>query len=163
MPSCDGRHLPLNNTGYGALRWHAEVQTPISNEAENPCIQIAKEVGVREGENPQGCNDPCLCLRNQWPALSFGWRCLAADLSTQRCPQAASQQGGTNLHTSAFPGVFLPACLAPGGPRCWVPPSLHAPNTQQVTRREATDAGRQQRARRYGAAVLSHALKPDAR
>lgn len=141
MPSCNGRHLPLNNEGAGALWWHTEVQIPISNQAENPPSQIVREVDVCEGENPQGCHYPWIYLRKQWPALSFRWRCLAADLSAQRCPEDTSR---------TFPGVFLTACLPPGGQGHRVPPSLHALKRQQVTCMEATDASRQQRAWQYG-------------
>lgn len=141
MPSCNGRHLPLNNEGAGALWWHTEVQIPISNQAENPRSQIVREVDVCEGENPQGCHYPWIYLRKQWPALSFRWRCLAADLSAQRCPEDTSR---------TFPGVFLTACLPPGGQGHRVPPSLHALKRQQVTCMEATDASRQQRAWQYG-------------
>lgn len=114
MPRCNGRHLPLNNIGAEAL-WHTEVQIPISNQAENPCCQIVREVDVCEGENPWGHNYPWVYLRKQWPTLSFRWRCLAADLSMQTSPQDTSQQDGANLHNQIFPGVFLTACLPPGG------------------------------------------------
>lgn len=47
-------------------------------------------------------------------------------------------------------------CLSPRGSRCWVPPSLHALERQQVTRMEATDASRQQSAWQYAGALLMH-------